>query len=434
MFHDVLQNFMAQISHDIQNIEIVKAAIYASTIGSLLYLVKSLPVRLMAWLRRVTLCSISVSNNDPAYTWLQLFIAKENLVRRARRFVVSTNEHVEQDNDDYDEEVKTKKASSVAYKPDVGSYLIRYKGYPLLLETTRERIEQRNMYNETITITSLFRRGLLLELLNEAASFAKEREKKAITLHTASGHYWANAGERPFRPLSSLVYAEDIGATLLTDAQKFLAEKDWYQDMGIPWRRGYLLYGPPGNGKTSLAFALASELKFDVYIFNLASGLGDESVQNLMGRVPEGSIVLLEEVDEVFNGTKKSSRGGVSHTGLLNALDGISSREGRIVIMTTNYKERISPALIRPGRADVHLYVGNASQEQIKKMFERFYPESALALEFVKEVAKLGQEISMAALQNHLLTYRGNAELTVEMVELMLKPKETEDKEMGSRR
>lgn len=425
MFYDVLQNFVAQISHDIQNIEIVKAALYASTIGSLLYLVKSLPVRFMAWLRRVTLCSVTVSNNDPAYAWLQLYFAKENLGRRARRLVVSTNEHKEEDQDDYDEDVKHKKASSIAYKPDVGSYLIRYKGYPLLLETTRERIEQRNMYSETITLTSVFRRGLLLELLNEAATFAREREKRTITLYTASGHYWANAGERPFRPLASLVYAEDIGATLLSDAQKFLAEKDWYQDMGIPWRRGYLLYGPPGNGKTSLAFALASELKFDVYILNLASGIGDESVQNLMGRVPEGSIVLLEEVDEPFNGTKKSSRGGVSHTGLLNALDGISSREGRIVIMTTNYKERISPALIRPGRADVHLYVGNASQTQVKRMFERFYPESVLALEFAKEVAKLEQEISMAALQNHLLTYRGNAELTIEMVKPWLGQKET---------
>jgi chaperone BCS1 len=424
MLYDVLQNFIAQISHDIQNIEIVKAALYASTIGSLLYFVKALPARFINWLRRVTLCSVTVSNNDPAYAWLQLFLAKENLGKRARRLVVSTNEHSEQDNDDYDDEVKNKKASSIAYKPDVGSYLILYKGYPLLLETTRERIEQRNMYNETITLTSLFRRGLLLELLSEAASFAKEREKKAITLHTASGHYWANAGERPFRPLSSLVYAEDIGATLLSDAQKFLAEKDWYQDMGIPWRRGYLLYGPPGNGKTSLAFALASELRFDVYIFNLASGLGDESVQNLMGRVPENSIVLLEEVDEPFHGTKK--RSGLSHTGLLNALDGISSREGRIVIMTTNYKERISPALIRPGRADLHLYVGNASSEQVRKMFERFYPESTRGSEFANEVAKLGQEVSMAALQNHLLTYRGNAELTLEMVGLMFKAKETE--------
>ncbi len=426
MLNEVFQNFIAQISHDIQNIELVKAALYASTIGSLLYLVKALPRRFIGWIKRVTLCSITVSNNDPAYAWLQLFFAKENLGQRARRLVVSTSEHIEHDNDDYDDEVKAKRSSSIAYKPDAGTYLIRYKGYPLLLETSRERIEQRNMYSETLTMTCVFRRKLLLNLLNEAATFAKEREKKAITLYTASNHYWASAGERPFRPLSSLVYAEDIGASLLSDAQKFLAEKTWYQDMGIPWRRGYLLYGPPGNGKTSLAFALASELKFDVYILNLAAGLNDESVQSLMGRVPEGSMVLLEEVDEVFSGTKKANRSGVSHTGLLNALDGISSREGRIVIMTTNYKERISPALIRPGRADMHLYVGNASQAQVKKMFERFYPESTLATQFANEVASLEHDISMAALQNHLLTYRGNPELTVERVRLELACKNPE--------
>jgi chaperone BCS1 len=380
-------------------------------------------------LRRVTLCSITVSNNDPAYAWLQLFFAKERLGQRARRLVVSTSEHQEKDNDDYDDEVKTKASPCIAYKPDVGAYLIHYKGYPLLLETTRERVEQRNMYAETLTITSVFRRKLLLELLSEAATFAKEREKKTITLYTASNHYWANSGERPFRFLSSLVYAEDIGQTLLGDAKKFLAEKDWYESMGIPWRRGYLLYGPPGNGKTSLAFALASELKFDVYSLNLGHGLNDEQVQNLLGRVGENSIVLIEEVDEVFNGTKKANRHGVSHTGLLNALDGIGSREGRIVIMTTNYKERISPALIRPGRADVHLYVGNARGEQVAKMFERFYPASELASAFANEVANLGHEVSMAALQNHLLTYRGKPELTLETVRLELETKVKSEKE-----
>jgi mitochondrial chaperone BCS1 len=432
MFTDLFHNFISQISSDIQNIELVKAALYASTLGSLLYFLKSLPAQLIAWLRRVTLCSVTVSNNDPAYAWLQLFFAKERLGQRARRLVVTTNEHQEHDNDDYDDEVKAKTSVNIAYKPDVGVYLFRYKGYPLLLETSRQRVEQRNMYAETLTITSLFRRKLLLNLLSEAATFAKEREKKTITLYTANHHYWADSGERPFRMLSSLVYAHDIGQTLLEDAKKFLAEQSWYQEMGIPWRRGYLLYGPPGNGKTSLAFALASELKFDVYILNLGNGLNDEGVQALLGRVGENSIVLIEEVDEVFNGTKKANRTGVSHTGLLNALDGIGSREGRIVMMTTNYKERISPALIRPGRADVHLYVGNATREQVKQMFNRFYPDAdtALVQRFAFEVDKLGHELSMAALQNHLLTYREDAALTVERVGLELRLK-TGDKEQS---
>jgi hypothetical protein len=178
MLHELLQNFIAQITHDIQNIEIVKAALYASTIGSLLFFVRALPMRFIAWLRRATLCSVTVSNNDPAYAWLQLFFAKERLGQRARRLVVSTREHVENDHDDYDDEVKAKASSSIAYKPDVGAYLIRYKGYPLLLETTRQRVEQRNMYAETLTITSVFRRKLLLDLLSEAATFAKSVKRK----------------------------------------------------------------------------------------------------------------------------------------------------------------------------------------------------------------------------------------------------------------
>ena len=65
----------------------------------------------------------------------------------------------------------------------------------------------------------------------------------------------------------------------------------------------------------------------------------------------------------------------ITLAGLLNALDGIEASEGRLLFATTNHKEALDPALRRPGRMDVHVEFGMASQYQAKQLFKRFYPE-----------------------------------------------------------
>jgi len=58
----------------------------------------------------------------------------------------------------------------------------------------------------------------------------------------------------------------------------------------------------------------------------------------------------------------------------LNALDGVRSQEGRILMMTTNHREKLDPALLRPGRADVHVELNYASEKQMKGLFLKFFP------------------------------------------------------------
>ena len=63
----------------------------------------------------------------------------------------------------------------------------------------------------------------------------------------------------------------------------------------------------------------------------------------------------------------------MSFSGLLNALDGVASQQGRVVFMTTNHLEKLDPALVRPGRCDIHIRLDYASPNQMRKMFLHFY-------------------------------------------------------------
>ena len=99
-----------------------------------------------------------------------------------------------------------------------------------------------------------------------------------------------------------------------------------------------------------------------------------------MNDAPASSIILLEDIDGLFvereavNPSQEGRR--VTFSGLLNALDGVRSQEGRILFMTTNHREKLDPALLRPGRCDVQVELKNASFKQMKEMYERFHPKT----------------------------------------------------------
>jgi chaperone BCS1 len=222
---------------------------------------------------------------------------------------------------------------------------------------------------------------------------------------------------------------------LLADSKDFLRSETWYADRGIPYRRsvihcydtmskltvilyrGYLLYGTPGSGKSSLIHALAGELALDIYVISLSSSwMNDSTLTNLMSRIPARSILLLEDLDAAFThstsrdsdstGAPEGKKDGcknkdedekkevkkdvndqntLSLSGLLNSLDSIQASEGRILFATTNHLERLDPALSRPGRMDVWVEFKNASKYQAEGLFRNFFPAHEDDIEITTE-------------------------------------------------
>ncbi|KAJ8104455.1 hypothetical protein ONZ43_g7841 [Nemania bipapillata] len=107
-------------------------------------------------------------------------------------------------------------------------------------------------------------------------------------------------------------------------------------------------------------------------------GVTDDKLAFLLTKLPERSIVLLEDADSAFVNRKRRdadgySGGTVTFSGLLNALDGLSAGEERIAFLTTNHIELLDPALIRPGRVDMMIRIGEATRYQAAEMWDRFY-------------------------------------------------------------
>jgi chaperone BCS1 len=112
---------------------------------------------------------------------------------------------------------------------------------------------------ESVTLTALGRnRAIYFEILDEARKLAIQKQEGKTIMYTALGSEWRQFGyPRKKRPISSVILDRGISERILGDLKEFIGNPQWYMDRGIPYRRGYLLHGPPGCGKSSYITALA---------------------------------------------------------------------------------------------------------------------------------------------------------------------------------
>jgi AAA+ superfamily predicted ATPase len=152
----------------------------------------------------------------------------------------------------------------------------------------------------------------------------------------------------------NLILPADFKREIRDDFARFFASRAVYEKHGIPWKRGVLLIGPPGNGKTHTVKALVNETKqpcLYVKSFKACWGTDHDRIRSVFirARKTTPSIVVLEDLDSLIDKENRAF--------FLNELDGFATNTGVVVLATTNHPEKLDPAILdRPSRFDRKYY------------------------------------------------------------------------------
>uniref|UniRef100_A0A0E0LLC4 AAA+ ATPase domain-containing protein n=1 Tax=Oryza punctata TaxID=4537 RepID=A0A0E0LLC4_ORYPU len=254
--------------------------------------------------------------------------------------------------------------------------------------------------------------GRYVPFITEEVEQARRRDCE-LKIYMNEGSSWRGIVHHHPATFDTLAMDPELKQSVVADLDRFLKRKEYYRRIGKAWKRGYLLYGPPGTGKSSLVAAMANYLRFNLYDLDLSEVHSNSALQRLLIGMPNRSILVVEDIDCCFSArsredgkerktptaalygggddgdeyydedegdwrddfSEKLEQQSLTLSGLLNFIDGLWSTSGeeRVIVFTTNYKDRLDAALLRPGRMDMHVYMGYCGWDAFKTLAHNYF-------------------------------------------------------------
>lgn len=368
------------------------------------YQLRTVPNVIWEQIRKRVIYSAHIEETSELFTYFENWLAKyhENCFKNVKASLTHDNTRYEP------KEKSTEEKLQLQHYSDI--FILKYKGKRLLINKGREKFENasdiRNAFYNNFRVEGWFAKQKIAELFAEVIEYNKSIRKVRQIIYTNNNYGdWMNFGEIYGKSIENIVLKEK--QEIVDNIADFISKEAWYFKRGLSYKRGYLFYGSPGNGKTSLCLALAKHFNRDIQFLNLNDIEKDSNLFVSFNNIRNNSILVIEDVDAVFGTREGKSK--ISFSALLNCMDGAFSKYGIITIMTTNHADRIDDALIREGRIDMKIKIDNPEKEMVEEYLTMFYGKEAKLIEYENT-------ISMSKIQELCLQNKDNLRETINLL------------------
>lgn len=257
-----------------------------------------------------------------------------------------------------------------------------------------------------------------------------------LTIYINIESFWEELFNRPTRDIDTIYLPKEDKNKVINDINWFLSKETQlrYEQLGRNYKRVILFEGVPGSGKTSLALSIASYFGYDIAIMSFTDKVTDGAFTRLIRQIPEKTILLLEDIDCLFHERKSDDnhKNYVTFSGILNTLDGIATPHEFICIITTNYKNLLDDALLRPGRIDNIIKFDYAKRSQVRDIYKAYLGskyDADMFKVFYSAYQELNVKCPVSLIQEYLFKYLDNPQGALENIDEI---KELNDKSTKS--
>lgn len=322
--------------------------------------------------------------------------------------------------------LKGKKTYSHLISPNNGEYVLKHKDHfitiainDLILNNIIQTIntnEKDYIIIKTIELSiqendSDFLNNFITHCCNNRENYLEVESNNKIVKKFYGKYGWSNSTIIPKRSMDTIFLKKQQKEDICNAISSFI-DPDSYNDYikhGIPYKYNILLHGKPGVGKTTLIHCIATKYNCDILVININAELKESDFLEAFRSINENeklSVVVIEDVDCIFTDRKESDtmRNNITMQGFLNCMDGFNSQEGMILILTTNYPEKLDSALKRSGRIDHSIELTYVDKDQAYDIYKSFFADDSNFNELWKKIK--GFDIPPCTLIDFLFIYR----------------------------
>jgi hypothetical protein len=211
-----------------------------------------------------------------------------------------------------------------------------------------------------------------LHAAREHSRSKQHSEGDKVVARVLSNGIWKSCSSYPKRPAGSLITVDGAVEALLADMRAFVDGEEAYVRYGLPFKRNYLLIGPPGSGKSSLISVAAGELDLDVCFITVTAATTEKDLCAAIVALSASSLLVLEDAEVLCSAGTPGSDQALSV--LTNVLDGTLHKHKLLTVLTSAYPERLDDVLTRHGRIDYTCRLQPLCQEQVRRMAASTFP------------------------------------------------------------